>query len=105
MSLLLLVMSEREVNAASVGKFLLKKNVNISCQKICYARLSIEQISLFFHFLNVISLLLFVISERVVNAPCAEKLFAGKVSNLLLLLITARMSMEQISMQLLIKKC
>ena len=46
-----------------------------------------------------------MISERVVNAACAEKIFAGKDWNVLLLLITARVSMEQISMQLSIKNC
>ena len=42
-----------------------------------------------------------MLSERVVNATCTEKIFAGKDCNILILLITTRVSMEQISMQLL----
>ena len=70
--------AKREVNAANAGK-----ECNVSCQKICKAYMSLNKSHLFFHFLkNAVSLLLLVISERVVSAARAQKIFAGKEQNI-----------------------
>ena len=54
-------------------KLLLEKNVTFRAKKFAKRTLVLNKSHFFFQFLHAISLLLFVISERVVNAACAKK--------------------------------
>ena len=83
-------------------KFLHEKNVTFHAKK--FAKHAWVSNKSFFHFLkNAVSVVLLVISERVVNAAYAGKIFAGKERNISCQKsCKARLSMKQISMQLLI---